>query len=71
MAGTATLAPKLEIDVEGFRRRLVENLVESGVDPRSPYLAPLYKMIDDDVSWYIASVRTKDESKKDAEPPAL
>lgn len=70
MAGSATLSPKLEIDVEGFRRRLVENLVESGVDPRSPYLAPLYKMIDDDVSWYIASLRAKDDAKATPDRPA-
>ena len=42
-------------DVEGFRRRLLEILMDSGVDGRSPYLAPLYKMIDDDVQWYLAN----------------
>lgn len=42
-------------DVEIFRRRLLEILMESGVDARSPFLAPLYKMIDDDVQWYLAN----------------
>lgn len=59
---------KMNIDL--FRRRLVEVLLESGIDARSPHLTPLFKMIDDDVQWFRAALRARAPADASGVPAA-
>lgn len=49
-----------DFDRDRFRERLVEALVASGLDAKSSFLPPLFKMIDDTVGWYIEEVVQSD-----------
>ena len=40
-----------------FQKGLVDLLLECGVEPGSPFLPAMHRMIDDNVAWYLSQVK--------------